>query len=714
LVRLKKILPLIKSQIMPQKKTSFIFISMMLIGISLFYSCLKDPGKKYDVEWVVANHNERVKMLFDSLNLSYPGLEEVKMHVEKGDLVEACNELSAYYTSLEKSDWRIKTFYWTSEKGEYQGMTAAQVLEDTVINQGIKSTLKRNENGFIDWYDLGPENDKEWAWFVNRFYFLRPVIWSYVQTGDERYAHFVNEILIDWIVNNPMPEENLKNSTWRVLEVGLRMAQVWPTLFYSFQSAESFSVGNRILFLSSIIEHANYIKKNHWIHHNHSVMEMNGLATAALAWPEFKGAEKWYSHAEHHIIDDLEFLIYPDGAEIELTSTYHRVALKHFEDFSKLSKAASKDNNPQITEGLEQMWGYLAKTVRPNGKGLLNNDADLDDNKAIILEAAQLYDRKDWEYIVTNGESGILPKEGPSFIFEWAGHTITRNNWSKDAHWAFFDNGCWGWSHQHEDMLHISLHAHGRDLLVDGGRYWYKNPFNSRLEEGRIPRSWRGYFLNSASHNTILIDGNGQKPPLKDMKLESPLDDSFTVDGGNYIFSQGVHNEGYWGIEGNVEHTRSLLYLKDKYWLVIDQIDTENANQVDVLWHYHPDCTIKIDGSATVSTDVDKGNLRIVPSEGIEWSTTILKGQEAPNIQGWYSQKYNEKEPAPVAIYKLSTKAPITFAWLLLPGKGMIEEAQLKLKKLTADKYKATVNLYGKEIIEEWILDLSSGEVIGG
>ena len=684
-------------------------LSSILLVVLLLASAYKNDSK-FDEHWVVANHPDRVHALFESLNLDYPGLEEVQQQVEQGNLAKACKELCDYYASLDDADWRTRFINDNVHESEdYQG-EAQQILRDSIVNQDRIGTFNRNADGSIDWHDLGPANDKEWGWYVNRFYFMSPVVREYHETGNAEYAEFADRIVRDWVTRNPAPAEKTGSLTWRVLEAGLRMATTWPYIFYGFQQADAFSTASRILFLSSLVEHANYLQQFHWYHHNHSVMEMNGLARVALLWPEFKRSQDWYQHAENQIIDDIEFLVYPDGAEIELSSHYHRVALEHFEDFYTISKKAGVEVDPRIEKGLESMWDFLAYTIRPNGTGLLNNDSDLDHNASILLDAAKSYNRPDWQYIVTHGASGTKPKRGPSIFLEYAGHAITRNNWSADAHWAFMDNGPWGWSHQHDDMLHISVHAHGRDLLVAGGRYWYKNPYDDMTEEGRSPHFWRGYFLHSASNNTILIDGKGQQPPPDQIKLDEPMPGSFAVNTPEYSFAQGIHREGYWGVEGKAVHTRSLVYLTDKYWLVIDRIDTDRPRKVEALWHYHPDCNVSKDGVSVTSNDSDLGNLRIIPSTH-DWSTEIIKGQEEPTIQGWYSERYNQKEPNAAVIYSQKIPSSQTFGWLLLPAKGQVEEADFRLKQLSENEFVATVDLKQSKREERWSIDLSNGTV---
>ncbi|MEM1324726.1 MAG: alginate lyase family protein [Bacteroidota bacterium] len=660
-----------------------------------------------DENWVVENYPEKVDRLFIALDLTQPGLTEVKKYVESNQLPKACKALVEYYRNLDRDSWKHQWIREKTRSSQGDDLAAQSVLQDSIVIQSRKGTFARKANGRIDWQDLGPVDDKEWGWFLNRLTFMYPIISQYVATKGAKYIRFMDETLQDWFISNPMPSEKTDGSSWRVLEVALRAVQQFPQLFYLFQDEDEFAVGTRILFLASVAEHAEYISQYHAVHHNHSVMEMNGLATIALMWPEFKESETWYQHATAQILDDITFLVYPDGVEIELTSMYHRVALKHFEAFYDLSQAAGKAVNPTIATYLENMWNYLAFSIRPNGTGLLNNDSNLDSNVDELLKAAVRYNRPDWKYIITNGKSGEAPKTGPSYNFNWAGNFINRNNWSADAHWDYFDNGCWGWAHQHDDRLHISVHAHGRDLLVDGGRYWYKDYYTKQ------PDTWRGYFVNSAAHNVILVDGKGQKSPgtgsFHDrIKLEAPLPESMGVIQPDYDFAKGVWDGGYWDVEGDIEHTRSFIYIRDKYWLVIDKMEVDRPRTIDVLWHFHPYCTAEKQGKSVVSVDTAQGNLRIVSSND-NWEISMVKGRELPNIQGWYSPSYNVKQPNSVAIYQRQIESSTRFAWLLLPADGQVAAANLESIFVEKDKVQLVVTTASST--ESYEVDLEKGTV---
>jgi hypothetical protein len=263
--------------------------------------------------------------------------------------------------------------------------------------------------------------------------------------------------------------------------------------------------------------------------------------------------------------------------------------------------------------------------------------------------------RSDWAYINSNGKEGKRP-ERLSVFYPWAGQAIMRSGWDENAQWSFFDIGPWGTGHKHADKLHLSVTAYGRDLLVDAGRYTYDG-YNGGPEY-----PWRDYFISSSSHNVVLIDGAGQRP--KTSAAKKPLENAFMTT-PDYDFCLGEYNESYKGIDDQVSHTRAVLYLRDRFWVVVDRIQSEKPHQAQFLWHFHPDCTVELEGNSAVSTDIGKANLRIVPLFSNVWKPELLKGREEPFIQGWYSPEMNVKLPCTAAVYEAGYDKEMVCVWLI-------------------------------------------------
>ena len=169
---------------------------------------------------------------------------------------------------------------------------------------------------------------------------------------------------------------------WRGLEVSFR-AKIWTNVFYNLMKSKEMEPATRLLILTSIPEHAHYARNFH-AQGNWLTMELSGLATVAAAWPEFKDAPSWITYAKQTMTKSLQEQVYPDGVQTELTSSYHKVALDNFNQFFETCKQINEPLPEIYSQYLEKMWNYLAYTMRPDGYGLLNNDADLVNNAETI------------------------------------------------------------------------------------------------------------------------------------------------------------------------------------------------------------------------------------------------------------------------------------------------------------------------------------------
>lgn len=284
---------------------------------------------------------------------------------------------------------------------------------------------------------------------------------------------------------------------------------------------------------------------------------------------------------------------------------------------------------------------------------------------------AELFKKDDWKFIMSNGKEGKLPNY-KSIMFPWAGHFIMRNEYGEKSgkdHFASFDVGPWGTSHQHNDQLNFTLYAGGRELLCDAGRMYYKKD------------KWRYYFNSSSSHNALSINGHGENRQ-NTMSVEKPYPDSLYSIQPGMDFCIGNFTDGYGdaGVNGSpfndkdtianiaATHTRAVVYLKDKFWLVFDYLDTKASGQVTANWHFAPDCTVQAIGRSVATNDSGKGNLSLMPLSGRQWDVAVVKGQELPTVQGWYSAYYNMRVPAPAALFTTPVSGqPVKEVWMMYP-----------------------------------------------
>ena len=636
------------------------------------------------VEDVCDAYPEKMKSMLNQFDLEYPGLDKVKKAYDSGKLTEACEYLLYYYRKGNTAEYLRKELPEKTNKTEARADT---ILKNVFVVQNVSGKVPWGDDGHRDWYYKGPNNDREWAWLSNRHSQLRHVFNVYIETGNPKYAIYIDEFLRDFIIKSmPYPAQKSGESIWRGLEVAAR-AKVWSRIFYGMLNSEYLSPATRLLMLSSLPDHAHYNRNfhggNNWL-----TMEISALATVAANWPELKKSQEWLNYAVETISESMKGQVYPDGVQTELTSHYHNVAMRNFVLFKDICDTANYQLPGFFDETIEKMYSYIAHVVRPDGYRILNNDGDRGSDVELILEGAEKYNYPEWEYIATNGEKGVEPADGPSYFYPWAGHLVSRSGFDENAQWSFFDVGPWGSGHQHNDRLHLSIAAYGKDLLVDAGRFAYT---------GEVARKFRGYAKGTQGHNTIMIDGKGQMPGVR--VAEKPLTENHFKITSEYDYAWNSFDQ-YYDLK-NIKHTRSLMYVRGEFWVVVDKIETRQPRNIETLWHWHPDCKIETDDSGIISTINKKGNLKVMPVEKINWEVKVIEGREEPEIQGWYSEEYNKFEPNKAVIHSTRIDGDETFVWLLLPSEKkapktsaeIISENESGIQVKVTNREKATWNL---------------------
>jgi hypothetical protein len=637
------------------------------------------------VEDLYKSYPETLVNMLDQLNLNHPGMEKVKAAKQEGDIVEAGKFLLEYYKKGSTAQDLRKELPVQAAKTVAD---ADSILNNVFVIQNVRGQVPYGEDGHRDWYYKGPNNDREWAWLSNRHSQLNHVLSTYFETGNPKYAKYIDLFLRDFIIKSlPYPAVKSSTSVWRGLEVAAR-GKVWSRIFYNLINSDHISPATQLLILSSLPDHAHYNRNfhggNNWL-----TMEISALATIAANFPEFKQSNEWLEYSIAAMTESMKDQVYPDGVQTELTSHYHNVSLHNFELFKDICDKANKTLPDFFTQTIEDMYRYIAHAVRPDGFRILNNDGDRGSDRELILEGAKKFTHREWEYIATNGKSGTEPVEGPSYFFPWAGQLISRSGYNAHAHWSFFDIGPWGSGHQHNDKLHLSISAYGRDLLVDVGRFAYT---------GEVAEKFRPYARGSQGHNVILIDQKGQDAGPTHAK--EPLDDSYYKITDDFDYASQSFDR-FFDVGGKAKHIRSVFYVRGEFWVVVDKIETDRPRKIEALWHWHPESLVEQD-HLTVKTNNERGNLAVIPVSNQEFDITLVKGQEMPDIQGWYSREYNVYEPNTASIYSTAINRTATLVWLLLPSEMKMPSMEAKI--LSDNEDEVQVEVKSKEKV--WQLNI--------
>lgn len=602
------------------------------------------------LEDLYKTHPETVKGVFAHLDLDLPGLDEVNEASEKGNWIVAAERLLDYYKASDHAESFRKSVPVPSDRSIAEADT---ILTNVFTIQNVKGKVPILPDGHRDWYYKGPNNDREWAWLSNRHSQLMVVMNAYFETGNPKYAEYLDLFLRDFILKSmPYPGEKGSESIWRGLEVAAR-AKAWTRVFYAMLQNEYLSPATRLLMLSSLPDHAHYSRNfhggNNWL-----TMEISALATIAAYFPEFRESEAWLDYAIATMTESMRNQVYPDGVQTELSSHYHNVSLHNFELFQTICDEADRALPSFFTQTIESMYGYIARAVRPDGHRILNNDGDRGSDRSLILEGAEKFNKPDWAFIASNGREGSRPSDGPSYFFPWAGQLISRSGFDSLAHWSFFDIGPWGSGHQHNDKLHLSVAAFGEDFLVDAGRFAYT---------GAVAEKFRPYARSSRGHNVLLIDGKGQA--AGPTHASAALNEKYVKITDAYDFASQSFDR-FEELEGEATHIRSLFYLRGKFWVVADRIHSDRPREIQALWHWHPDVKAEVKGQQVIGKR-QEGVLSLSLFSPSVFDVSVIQGQEVPEIQGWYSPEYNLYEPNPATLFEGSLENNQTMLWLLIP-----------------------------------------------
>jgi len=672
---------------------------MLLLAYLLLSTCELTFAQKswkdiVSVEDICEYYPGIMKRMLSQFDLDQPGLEKVKTACADSNIVDACKYLLSYYRHSNTAPDLRRSSPVKTDKTDAESDT---ILNNVFVIQNVRGQVAYGSDGHRDWYYKGPNNDREWAWLSNRHSQLYTVFNTYFETGNPKYAKYIDLFLRDFIIKSmPYPAVKSSESIWRGLEVAAR-AKYWTRIFYGLINDPYLSPATGLLMLSSLPDHAHYNRNFHGSN-NWLTMETSALATVAAYFPEYKASGEWMSYAIETMTNSMKEQVYKDGVQTELSSHYHQVALSNFTLFKEICDKPGRQLPAYYNETLEKMSGYLAHVVRPSGYRPLNNDGDRGSDREFILAAAKKFDRPGWEYIATNGVSGTQPADGPSYCYPWAGHFVSRSGFDADAQWSFFDIGPWGSGHQHNDKLHISVAAYGRDLLVDAGRFAYT---------GAVADKFGKYARGSQGHNILLIDHKGQSagPTL----VSQPLSDSSFKITPAFDYASGSFSH-FADITGAATHTRAVLYMRGQFWIVIDRIVSDRPRTIEELWHWHPDNKVILEGLITKTAN-KRGNLAVIPLSRQKFDITLVKGQETPEIQGWYSPEYNKYEPNTVAVYQTKIGNAATLVWLLLPSEGETPKIKAKLLSENEEEIKIAVKQKGEKL-ELTIPFMGSNKVI--
>lgn len=549
----------------------------------------------------------------------------------------------------------------------------------------------------INYLDAAVAGDKKITWELNRQQYFSILGRAYWLTGDERFAQTFAAHLDDWMKANP-PKQGINWAS--SLEVSFR-AISWLWAFYFFKDSPHLTPSLLVRALKYLYLHARHLEtylSTYFSPNTHLTGEALGLYYIGTLWPEIRCAARWRALGRRILLDALDTHVRADGVYFEQSSYYQRYTADFYTHFHILAQANGDQPEDKVKEKLTALLDHLMYVTRPDGTTPLFGDDDggrlimLDEREAndfrsTLSNGAALFARPDYKYVAREateetlwlmGAAGLKtfdalkarPPAEQSRAFVDGGYYVMRDGWDAKSNYLLLDcgpHGAAGGAHAHADALSFDMAAYGRTLLVDPGTFTYTGSAHER-----------DLFRSTAMHNTLTIDHESSSVmdgPFKWQRSALSTARSW-ISRERFDFFEGQH-DGYECLPAPATHIRSVLFIKNGYWMMRDRVLTAGAHRYDLHFHFDAD-------AAPVITPDDAAAIVERPSSapGLEMFSFGSEGRWQRE-EGLVSHCYGEHMSAAVYTFTV-TKAtgPQEFMTFLVPRHS--QAARVKLQELLA------------------------------
>lgn len=539
----------------------------------------------------------------------------------------------------------------------------------------------------VRFLDPSAVGDSKVTWELNRHQWLVCLGQAYRLTGNERYAEAFSRYVQEWMRANP-PGMGINWAS--SLEVALRLIS-WCWTLHLFRTSSALSPELFLKMLVGIWAHATHVERYlsyYFSPNTHLTGEALGLFYAGIVFPELRPAKRWRTLGERILIEQIERQTHPDGVYFEQSTCYQRYTVEIYLHFMILASRNGVMIPKAVEERVQRLCDVLLSVRRPDGSMPSVGDADggwilplatrnPDDLSAVLSTAAALFARSDlaWgaggltvETLWLLGSEGskafeAIRRAAPSRssdLFADGGYVIMRNGWGPDSHQLTFDVGPLGCTtsggHGHADLLSIQCSIFGEPCLVDPGTYCYT-----------ADKDWRNFFRGTAAHSTVMVDGEGQAAPTGPFswKIRPRARLRRWISEDAFDFADADH-DAYSYLSDPVTHRRRVVFVKPRYWVLVDDLEGAAEHQVALRFQFAP-MEVTVDRSLWARAKTPGGcGLLIRPFATVPLRADVFKGETDP-IQGWVAPDYGQRRPAPVLVYATEARLPLRLVTLLMP-----------------------------------------------
>lgn len=434
---------------------------------------------------------------------------------------------------------------------------------------------------------------------------------AYIATEDDKYLERVHDILLGYAAYYPSYEVH-GNIPYN--KPAKAYAQVLNDSFFLNSLARAYDLTKdtftldeqKLIEKNLLLEGAAFLKENGTPQiHNHEVATCSAIGIIGLIL-EREDLLEYALDEKYGLKYQLDHAVLADGMWFEVTAGYHLYALHWFMSFEKFARHTkySLFADPHYRDILHTMLIYPNRLWKSNGTFTKLNDNSgtlrgqlscyeygysyFKDDEILWALYQALYGKERTEVESLLYGENVLPEdpkhEYKNYYNEDGTHFAIING--SDDRYLFFKASPYGGEHDHYDRLAVSFSAYGCDMSADlGTASGYGAPLHY------------AYFKNTATHNTVVINGDNMPPAETRVNLyKEYAPDNIYLDAETkwssdckmpdmHVIKQWV-DESYDGVG-----MRRIIRWYDRFFIDVFEVCSDNELSKD--WTFHIDGNLK-------------------------------------------------------------------------------------------------------------------------
>jgi hypothetical protein len=494
--------------------------------------------------------------------------------------------------------------------------------------------------------DFSPEaGDIKYVWEKSRFTFLYDLI-RYNHHFQKDQSKTVFSEIESWIEANPIN----CGPNWRCSqEISLRVLN-WTFALNYYRDSPTLTPERFSHIIHSIYWQIRHVEANiqfsrKAVRNNHALAETLTLYLIGLLYPFFPESTRWKEQGKVWFEQEVAYQIYKDGTFLQFSMNYHRVVIQLLSWGIQLAHLNGERWAPVVYERAKGSLHFL-RVCQDTTTGWLPNYGTNDG--ALFFPLNECHFRNYRPQL--NALAGVLGQEQ---LYE-------PGLWDEDSHWLgvapshaieepvadeaySFDNGgyyllreqgtltflrCGRYKDRpfQADNLHLDIWVGGENIMRDAGSYLYNTD-----------ERWTRYFAGTASHNTVMLGEFDQMRKGERFMWYDWITQSRAGWFQNRLrFFEGECT-GFQQAGDGIIHSRRVTKVEGKaQWIIEDWLHNASSDlPMHQLWH--PNGAFLKGYSVKAFTQ---------SGEEISPATT----------EGWYSEKYGQKEATKRIVFTTSER----------------------------------------------------------